>query len=618
MFGKTHAKHNAATDTLRDGLKEIPVIEPGQPADTSEGAGYNTAHDAPPRRPNTSDTETGQAGTAALGQGDATVAAELPGLVSEQPDADEEAAFAQLKRLRAERRRKKLIKRGIAAGVVLAIVAGVLVWRHISSQQPAVTQEVVTTPAMRGPFANTVQGSGSIEPVSSTVIAPQIDGTIERVDVVAGQTVAEGDVLFTIKNDDLDRAVSEAERNVRTAKSDLAKAQKALKKAKEDKATLTKTATRQRAHGTSSTLQAIARTDTAPRLLKIDSPTYTDENGNVLEGDALAELKEQKQEAVDDAATQVESAQLQLEAANDAYDKAVEQADQRTVRAPSAGSILTLNAVPGTPLSQAGGSAEGGSGGPICQIADLSQMKVTVQVSEVDINKVAVDQTATATFSAVTDIALDATVRGIASTSGGDASGMGYYGGGSGGVTYAVDLIIPSPDPRLKPGMTANVSITTQAIDSAIIVPTSAVTDFGDGTGVLYVETDPETHAAREVMVDVLAKNASEAAVEPAQGYELADGDSIVVSGLDMANVASEPMPADGNLPADAQTGVAIDAGAGSADGADATADSSTAGDGAVVEGDLAGEQGDAAAQDAPAADDSIAQDAPADAPSEG
>ena len=169
---------------------------------------------------------------------------------------------------------------------------------------------------------------------------------------------------------------------------------------------------------------------------------------------------------------------------------------------------------------------------------------MTVQIGEADINKVAVDQKGTATFSAVTGASLEATVRSIATTSSSDAS-AGYGYGGGGGVTYAVDLVIPAPDPRLKPGMTADVSIVTQSIDSTLIVPSAAVTDLGDGTGTLSVEDDAETHEGHTVLVRVLATNGSETAVEPTAGSLLAEGENVIVSGAEAASISGGDGAAD-------------------------------------------------------------------------
>lgn len=459
-----------------------------------------------------------------------------------QLDPAEQEAYAQLKRMRAERRRKRLIKRGIVAGIAVVLVAGFLVWRNVSATQAAPTVQVVTQPVTRGPFTSKVTGSGSIKPISSTVVSPVIDGTIESVNVVAGQQVAAGDVLFTIKNDDLDRAVSEAERNVRSAQSALDQAKRGVSQANQQ----LKDAKSAKATAERAAKQAQSAAAAAP-----------DAQATPVDTSSAKEAVSSAEQAVSTANEQVESAQIQLETANDSLAKAREQADQRTVRVPVAGSVIELNAQPGAALGQLGATAaQGGGSGALCQIADLSQMTVTVQVGEVDINKVAVDQKGTATFSAVTGASLEATVRSIATTSSSDASsGYGYGYGGGGGVTYAVDLVIPAPDPRLKPGMTADVSIVTQSIDSALIVPSAAVTDLGDGTGTLSVEDDAETHEGHEVLVKVLATNGSETAVEPTAGSLLAEGENVIVSGAEAASISGGDGAADAGGSASGSSG---------------------------------------------------------------
>ena len=447
-------------------------------------------------------------------------------------DPAEQEAYAQLKRLRAERRRKKLIRRGIAAGVIVALVAAVAIWRHASTSAPAGSEtQVITQPVYRGPFTNEITGSGPIKPASSTLVTPQIDGTIESVNVVLGQQVAEGDVLFTIKNDELDRAVAEAERGIRTAESGVTQAKQALADSHES---------------LSDAKDALKKAKAAP-VTQLTDETGAVVGDNSSEVDAgISSAKEgvrSAEQAVTSAEGQVQSANIALEQANDAYDKAVEQAEQRTVRAPAAGSIIQLSAQTGASVGQAAmGDGSSGPTGSLCQIADLSQMTVTMQVSEVDVNKVQVGQAATATFSAAPDAMLNATVRSIATTSSSDSSGM-YGGYGGGGVTYAVDLVIPAPDARLKPGMTANVSVVTETIDTALIVPAAALTDLGDGTGIVYVEDDAEVHAGRMATVTVLANNGSEAAVESTDG-SLAEGDAVVISGMEALT-----------FPEDAQTG---------------------------------------------------------------
>ena len=104
-------------------------------------------------------------------------------------------------------------------------------------------------------------------------------------------------------------------------------------------------------------------------------------------------------------------------------------------------------------------------------------MRVTVQVNEVDVNKLSAGQTGKVTFSALPDVTLDATIDRIATTatsaSPSPSSGEGASGG-TGVVTYAVELVISDPDANVKPGMTANVKIVTERYENVLTVPAAA------------------------------------------------------------------------------------------------------------------------------------------------
>ena len=163
------------------------------------------------------------------------------------------------------------------------------------------------------------------------------------------------------------------------------------------------------------------------------------------------------------------------------------------------------------------------------QIADLSQMTVSINVNEIDILKITADQTAEVAFTAAPDLTLPATVVSIATTSAGsgDAAGGAMYGGMGGAVTYAVKLLIAEPDPRLKPGMTAKATITTTTIENALKVPISAVQSDGAGGSFVMVLTDPETQGMEMREVEVVASDGLTSVVKG----RVKAGDEVVVSG---------------------------------------------------------------------------------------
>lgn len=410
----------------------------------------------------------------------------------DETDEDVEArlAYESLMRHRKARRHKKIIAAGVVGGI--ALVAAIA-WGVVTSQanQAAEAPQIQTMPVFRGEFSESVQATGAAQPLSSVVVTPEVDGIIETVNVSEGSVVQEGDVLLTIRNDDLDRAVREAEIGVRSASAGVTSAQEAYNQ----------------------TYKAYCA-----------GPTYVDNgDGTTTEVPASATWADVQQ-----AATQIDSAKLTLESAQQAYDQAVSQAAKRTVKAPSSGSVVVMNAVQGAALGA--GAVTGGdgstSGGALIQIADLSQMTVKVQVNEVDISQIAVGQAARVTFLALPDALLDAQVTRISTVSASDPYGYNY-----GVVTYDVELLIPDPVPELKPGMTASVEILLQHVPDALTVPVSALATDDGMSYYVYVMTDPETQACERRDVTVVAQSATNAALEG----DLADGDLVVLDPYSVA-----------------------------------------------------------------------------------
>lgn len=426
-------------------------------------------------------------------------------------EISDEEAYAKLKAKRAERRRKKLIRRGIAAGVVGAIALIAIVATLVINAQPQGASGPVTDMVTEGTFTTTVEAKGQLKPISSSVVSPSVDGTVDSINVQAGQSVNEGDVLMTIKNDELDRNVAEAQRAVAAAQEDLANAQKAAAAA-----------------------QATPTTD-------VDRASAAAAGASAGSADTNA----------------VSAAQRSLASAQANLDQANAKAASRTVTAPSSGSIVELNAKAGATVT--GGMIMGESdtsGGKQCmQIADLSKMKVTVQVGEKDIAKIAVGQSANVTYPAFPDIVSQGTVTAIASVANSDSNS----GGGS--VTFNVDILIEAPDSRLKPGMTAEVSVVTEKLDDVVMVPTMALMTEDGEHYYVNLATDSEGKKTRRVKVTVVTQNDNEAVVGKTQvkrddqGNEinpdvpvtkLRDGDTIVTdTGTGMTADGGDNMSAD-------------------------------------------------------------------------
>lgn len=446
----------------------------------------------------------------------------------DESDEDMEARLAMesLMRHRRARRRKKLIAGGIVGAIVLA---GAVVWgisKFTGNAGGDDAPQLMTTFIDRGDFTEAVEASGAAKPVTSVVVNPEVGGTIESVNVAEGDTVQEGDVLLTVKNDELDKAIRDAEMGVRNAKLSVSQAQ--------------------------STYDTMYEKYYDPELSDDERPEVS---------------------AIDEAAFAVESARNSLSDAQEAYNIAVANAEKRTVRAPKSGSVVVMNAQIGASTDSAANA------GGLIQIADLTQMTVKVQVNEVDISRVSVGQMAKATFSALPGVELDAQVTRIATVAG---SGEDSYGYGGGVVTYDVSLLIPQPAAELKPGMTANVQIMLQSVPDTLMVPSSCVAMDEAGSSYVMVVTDYETGAVERRPVTVRASDQTTSAIEG----DVSEGDEVL---LDPYSAPDAGMGADGGSMAaeDGSDAISIDGDAAVAEGgsesaADAGAEPTAATDAAA------------------------------------
>ncbi|WP_302547025.1 efflux RND transporter periplasmic adaptor subunit [Gordonibacter pamelaeae] len=428
-------------------------------------------------------------------------------------------AFNDLKARRKKQKRKKIIIGAVSAVAVLAVAGGAFAWCTADQAAKALQDRAPQTAFVeQGTFTETVSASGNLQPVASVSATPEVDGIVGEVLVSEGDAVAEGQTLFTVVNDELDKAVKQAAQGIEEARNGVAQAQNAVNDAYHAKSAGQQAAAE---------AQAQAQAAAAAASEAATAGGSADATAGQAAGSPASFDEASADSAIRSAELGLSNANLALRNAQSAYDEAVARAAKRTVTASIAGSVVAVNIEPGKAL----GAAAGAATSPV-QIADLSQMTVSINVNEIDILKITADQTAEVTFTAAPDLTLPATVVSIATTSAGsgDASGGALYGGSMGGaVTYAVKLLIAEPDPRLKPGMTAKATITTTTIDNALMVPISAVQSDGAGGSFVMVVTDPETQDVAQRKVEVVASDGLTSVVKGA----LKPGDQVVAGGME-------------------------------------------------------------------------------------
>jgi multidrug efflux pump subunit AcrA (membrane-fusion protein) len=99
-------------------------------------------------------------------------------------------------------------------------------------------------------------------------------------------------------------------------------------------------------------------------------------------------------------------------------------------------------------------------------ISDLAEMQVVAEVDEADIIHVATGQKAKITVDAIPYTSFDGTVVSVGSS--GRGSGLGTV---DEAINFEVEVRFDNPDPRLKPGMTADVDIETETRKDVLTAP---------------------------------------------------------------------------------------------------------------------------------------------------
>lgn len=268
----------------------------------------------------------------------------------------------------------------------------------------------------------------------------------------------------------------------------------------------------------------LARSDTTPpsafttllTTTATDSSTASSDTSSTLSakttlGDALATLGGGNGVSLD-----VQSAQLALTKAENTVADAEEALSDYAVTAPFAGTIAKVNV------------QRNDQSGPSTAVATLvtNEQYADLSLNEVDAAKVKNGQKASLTFDAVEGLTVPGTVAEV------DQVGTVTQGV----VTYDVKISFDTQDARVKPGMTVNAIITTDAKEDALIVPSSAVTTVGNRSFVQVATTNSvapdatSTHPMRTETVD--AKNVSVSRI-PVEIGLTNDTQTEIVSGLE-------------------------------------------------------------------------------------
>lgn len=374
---------------------------------------------------------------------------------------------------------KRSLYVGIGVAALAAVGAASVLWPRGSADKPA-------GPSVRTGIANVsdihivLNETGTVEPVRTVVVKSPISGTVRRLHVEEGDRVREGQVLAVLEPD-LSQARAVAELRA--------------------------------VHG-----QAEVALREAERNLR---------DGRALASQRLiAETELARLEAeFRRAQFELQSTEEQLRALEQAGITPSAPARNVTVSAPAGGVVIGLGAEEGESVLAGTGTLGGGT--ELVKIADLSRLLIKAEVNEVDIGKVSLDQAVRITVDAYPNAEFEGRVSHVAPAA--------RVLTDTKVRVFDVEVAVKAPDPRLRPGMTANLDIEGPRRDSVLTVPIEAVFRKG-GRDVVYkiVNGQPTQTPVTLGLVDI-------ARAEVVEGIQA--GDSVALEDPELKKAEAPARP---------------------------------------------------------------------------
>jgi HlyD family secretion protein len=316
------------------------------------------------------------------------------------------------------------VRRRLRAGVLLAIgalvvLAGIGLWRWFSAAPPPLHYKTVLLD--RGPVVSTVTATGTVNPLITVQVGSQVTGKIKELYVDFNSVVKKGQLVALIDPALFEARVASARANLKTARGNLAKAQ----------------------------AQLAQRTIELKRMETLRAQQFVPQSDLDL---ARTNHK--------DATAQVEVTRAQIDQAAAALALAELDLGYTKIYSPEDGIVIARKVDVGQTVVASFQTPQ------IFLIAkDLTKMQVIANVSESDIGGVAEGKEAEFTVDAYPNEPF----RGVVSQVRNSPVSIQNV------VTYDVVVDVDNRELKLKPGMTANVSVVTATKEDALRVPNAAL-----------------------------------------------------------------------------------------------------------------------------------------------
>ena len=279
----------------------------------------------------------------------------------------------------------------------------------------------ITKPITRETIIQYVEASGTIKPINTIAVGTQVSGTVAKIYVDYNSVVKKGDMLAELDPSLFQSNVDQSTAKLNNAKASLSKATSSLNYKKNN----------------------------YQRYKNLYAKNYVSKDEVEL---AYSNYQQ--------ALAEVTSARAEVNAAQATLNNNLTNLGYSKITSPVDGTVISRAVDVGQTVAASFNTPT------LFEVAkDLTQMQIETSVSEADIGKIKVGQTAKYTLDGYQDRQFEGKVTQVrlASTTTNNV------------VTYTVIVSVDNSEGLVIPGMTANVSIITSNIKDALCVPNQAL-----------------------------------------------------------------------------------------------------------------------------------------------
>jgi HlyD family secretion protein len=328
---------------------------------------------------------------------------------------------------------KKWLRRGaVLGGIALVIGAGVV---YRVTHRPPPPAKYVTAKVSTGDVIEQVQATGAVQPLLQINVGAQVNGRVTDVLVDFNSAVRKGDVLAIIDPSIYDTQVSAQRANLLSQRAQMEQARAQMASAAANADTLKVSFDRVKRLYEAG-LASKGDLDTAKGQYDSSKATYEANAANLSSAQA---------------GISAQQAQLTQMTTNLGYTK---------IYSPVDGTVVTRSIDPGATVVASFQA-------PVLFVIaqDLRKMRVMADVDEADVGRLAEKMQADAVVDAFPGESFHGTVEQVR-FSPNTVQGV---------VTYSAVVQVENPEEKLRPGMTATVTIRTKEVKGGLRVPNSAL-----------------------------------------------------------------------------------------------------------------------------------------------